>query len=115
MTIRTATTRIDESTKAVVAGNANADLPSSQPVLDGDRIEDDMVTPGERGIIVDQMANEECQVSLMMIENTDTQNHAENSAFVEFIQSTLDTATKGPKTRDEQEESNGTTKSGGGD
>jgi hypothetical protein len=64
---------------------------------------------------VDQMANEECQVSLVMIGNTDTQNHAENSAFEEFIQSTLDTATKGSKTRDKQEENNGTTRSGGGD
>ena len=47
MTMSTGTTGEDESSKVVEAGNTNADLQSSQLVLEGERIEEDMVTPEE--------------------------------------------------------------------
>jgi hypothetical protein len=80
----------------------NADLQSARPVLEGERIEGDAVTVEDRGRIVDRTVNEECHVAPVLIHKTD--KHAENQAFEDYVQSTLDTVAEEPKTSDKQKE-----------
>jgi hypothetical protein len=57
-------------------------------VLEGERIEEDTVTPEERGRIVDRTVNDECKVALVLIQTRNSQKHAEKSAFEDYAQST---------------------------
>ena len=86
------TTGEDELSQVSEAGNMNADLQSAQTVLEGERIEGNAVTVEDRGRIVDRTVNEECHVAPVLIHTTD--KHAENQAFEDYVQSTLDTVAK---------------------